>query len=179
MKMKKCASEIYNNIVNAKIGESVSTRHKNGMNYEHSIIDALTQQGYKKGIDYDTIFDWNQCQTYIRKMAEIKPYTEPKHNIKPGDIFYNSWGYDQTNIDFYQVIKTTAKTITLRKIKSKSDDYNAYYMTGSKVAVKNAFCSDELIRKTPYLMDGVWRVNFEYGAGEKWDGSPMNFSCYA
>lgn len=177
--MKKCASEIYKNIVAASIGESVSTRHKNGISYDQTVQDALTQQGYKKGIDYDSIFNWGQCQTYIRKMAEIKPYAEPKHNIKIGDIFYNSWGYEQTNVDFYQVVKTTPKTITLRKIKGKSDDYNAYYMTGSKVAVKNSFYDDELIRKTPYLFNGKWRVNFEFGAGGQWDGSPMNYSCYA
>jgi len=179
MKMKKCASEIYNNIVNAKIGESVSTRHKNGMNYDQTIQDVLTQQGYKKGIDYDSIFNWNQCQTYIRKMAEIKPYSEPKHNIKPGDIFYNSWGYEQTNIDFYQVVSTTTKTITLRAIKGTSNDYNTYHMTGSKVAVKDNFCNNELIRKTPYLMGGEWRINFEFGAGSQWDGRPMDYSCYA
>ena len=176
--MKKNALEVYNKIVAANIGELVCTRY-NGKNYEYTIVDALNQQGYKKGIDYDTVFDWGKCQTYIKKLAEIKPYTEPKHNIKPGDIFYNSWGYEQTNIDFYQVVKTTAKTITLRKIKSKSVDYNAYYMTGSKVAVKDSFYDDELIRKTPYLFNGKWHVNFEFGAGGQWDGSPINYSCYA
>ena len=177
--MKRCASEIYNNIVNASIGETVSTRHKNGMNYEYSITDALTQQGYKKGIEFDTDFNWSNCQTYIKKLAEIKPYSKPKHNIKPGDIFYNSWGYEQTNIDFYQVVSTTAKTITLRAIKGTSNDYNDYHMTGSKVAAKDSFCSDELIRKTPYLMGGTWCISFEFGAGSQWDGSPMDYSCYA
>lgn len=177
--MKKCASEIYGKIVTAEIGELVSTRHKNGMNYEYGIIDALTEQGYKKGIDFDSVFNWKNCQTYIKKLVEIKPYSEPKHNIKPGDIFYNSWGYEQTNVDFYQVVSTTAKTITLRAIKGSSNDYNAYHMTGSKVALKDNFCSDELIRKTPYLMGGEWRISFEYGAGCQWDGSPMSYSCYA
>ena len=36
-----------------------------------------------------------------------------------GDIFYSSWGYDQTNVDFYQVVKTTPKTIALKKIDKK------------------------------------------------------------
>lgn len=177
--MRKCASEIYNNIVNAQIGELISTRYKNGINYEYTITDALIEQGYKKGIDYESVFDWGKCQTYIKKLTEIKPYKEPKHNIKPGDIFYNSWGYEQTNIDFYQVISTTAKTITLRRIKGNSNDYNAHHMSGSKMAVKDSFCSDELIRKTPWLLRGQWRVNFEYGAGCQWDGEPMAYSCYA
>jgi hypothetical protein len=177
--MRKNALEIYNNIVNAKIGELVSTKHKNGIYYNQTIEDALKQQGYIKGVDYETVFNWGSAITYIKKLKEVKPYTEPKHDIKVGDIFYNSWGWEQTNIDFYQVISTTAKTITLRRIKGCSDDYNSYHMTGSTVAVKDAFCSDELIRKTPYLMGGEWRINFEYGAGGQWDGKPMDFSCYA
>lgn len=177
--MKKNASEIYNNIVNAQIGELVSTRHKNGINYEYTITDALTEQGYKRGIDYDSVFDWGKCQNYIKKLAEIKPYKEPKHNIKIGDIFYNDWGWEQTNIDFYQVVKTTAKTITLRRVKDTSNDYNSYQMSGSKIPIKDDFCNDELLRKTPYLLSGKWWVNFEYGAGSQWDGKPMNYSCYA
>jgi hypothetical protein len=177
--MKKCASEIYNNIVNSKIGELISTRHKNGINYDYTITDALTEQGYKKGVDFDTVFNWGTCQTYIKKLKEIAPYKEPQHNIKAGDIFYNSWGYDQTNIDFYQVVATTAKTISLRKIKGFSTDYDARLMYGNKKAVKDSFANDEIIRKTPYLFDGEWRISFEYGAGCQWHGEPMSFSCYA
>ena len=177
--MRKNAAEIYNNIVNANIGELITTRHKNSMSYEYGITDALTEQGYKKGIDFETVFDWRTCQTYIKKLATIEPYKGPKHNIKPGDIFYNSWGWEQTNIDFYQVVSTTAKTITLRAIKGTSNDYNAHYMTGSTIAVKDAFCNDELLRKIPYLFNGKWCVSFEYGAGSQWDGRPMSYSCYA
>lgn len=177
--MKKCASEIYAKVTAAQIGELISTRHQNGINYEYSITDALTEQGYKKGVDFDTVFNWGKCQTYIKKLAVIQPYKEPKHNIKIGDIFYNSWGYEQTNIDFYQVVSTTAKTISLRRIKGGSNNYDAYHMTGSKVAIKDSFCKDEVIRKTPYLLGGEWRINFEYGAGSQWDGSPMTYSCYA
>jgi len=30
--------------------------------------------------------------------------TQYRHTLKEGDILYSSWGYDQTNIDFYQVV---------------------------------------------------------------------------
>lgn len=33
-----------------------------------------------------------------------------------GDVLCSTWGYDQTNYDFYKVIKTTAKTVTLEKM---------------------------------------------------------------
>ena len=32
-------------------------------------------------------------------------------DIELGTIFYDSWGYDQTNVDFYKVIRKTAKMV--------------------------------------------------------------------
>jgi len=106
--MKKNALEVYNKIVAANIGELVCTKY-NGKNYEYTIVDALNQQGYKKGIDYDTVFDWGKCQTYIKKLAEIKPYTEPKHNIKPGDIF-----------TFIKLLRPRQKQLHCAKLKAKA-----------------------------------------------------------
>lgn len=177
--MKKCASEIYGRIVSANTGDLISTRHQNRMDYSQTIADALTQQGYKKGVDYDIVFNWNTCTTYIKKLGPIGAYKEPVHDFRIGDIVYNSWGYDQTNIDYYQVVAKTAKTISLRKIKTCVKEYNAHQMTGWSVPANDNFCSDEILRKTPYLLFGEWRVNFDCGAGGKWDGHPMDFSCYA
>lgn len=39
--------------------------------------------------------------------------------MKQGDIFVRSWGYDQTNVDFYEVVKVAAKTVTLIPIERK------------------------------------------------------------
>ena len=33
--------------------------------------------------------------------------------MKQGDVFVSSWGYEQTNVDFYEVVRTTAKYIFL------------------------------------------------------------------
>lgn len=38
-----------------------------------------------------------------------KRYLFDNRHIKEGDIFYSSWGYDQTNIDFYKVIEKVGK----------------------------------------------------------------------
>lgn len=35
--------------------------------------------------------------------------------VKVGDFFYSSWGYDQTNIDFYEVVGLTPKGVKVRK----------------------------------------------------------------
>lgn len=176
--MKKNAKELYNKIATAKVDELISTRHKN-INYEYTITDALQQQGYIKGINFDTVFNRNNYQTYIKKLSDIKEYQEPQHNIKIGDIFYHSWGWEQTNIDYYQVVAVTKKTISLKRIKGYAEEYDGYHMTGSTKAAKDNFVNDEEIRKTPYLLNGSWCINFEYGAGSQWDGEAMSFSSYA
>ena len=40
--------------------------------------------------------------------------------IVVGDIFVCSWGYDQTNIDYYKVVAVTAKGVRVQAWKSKS-----------------------------------------------------------
>lgn len=35
---------------------------------------------------------------------------------KVGQIFYNSWGYDQTNIDFFQIIEVKSKSVVMQAI---------------------------------------------------------------
>jgi hypothetical protein len=36
--------------------------------------------------------------------------------FKVGEVFYSSWGYDQTNIDFYEIAEVKAKSVVLRRI---------------------------------------------------------------
>ena len=45
--------------------------------------------------------------------------TENVYGVKAGDVFVESWGYDQTNVDFYQVVKTTAKSVEIKPIAGK------------------------------------------------------------
>ena len=43
--------------------------------------------------------------------------------VNVGDIFYSSWGYEQTNISYYQIIKKAGKqSVVLREL-----DYKNYY----------------------------------------------------
>ena len=101
-------------------------------------------------------------------------------NVRPaiiGDIFVNTWGYDQTNADFYQVVGLTPKCLKLKRIKGKVTQNG--FMSGQSVPIKDGFKSDEVIRKQVYLYDGVPHVAMEYGACELWDGKPESCSWYA
>jgi hypothetical protein len=44
--------------------------------------------------------------------------------VKVGDFFLNSWGYDQTNADFYRVLSVSksGKTIKIQKVHTTVED---------------------------------------------------------
>lgn len=46
-------------------------------------------------------------------------------NVKVGDVFIATWGYEQTNNDFFQVVKVCGKSVRVRQVKPKviSEDY--------------------------------------------------------
>ncbi|MFA5448854.1 MAG: hypothetical protein WC292_00210 [Clostridia bacterium] len=175
----RAAKEMYQRIVDAKIGDLISTRHEgNKKEYGDTLADMLIQQGYKEDADFEFYFEWSTCQRYIEKLAEIKPYVEPEHDIKVGDIFVYTWGYEQTNVDFYQVIKVTKKTVTILPIKTKGI-YNYGTMTGNKTPIKNSFTeNDKPIRKKPYLFMDEWHLKFDHGVASPWNGEPVSYSSY-
>lgn len=53
-----------------------------------------------------------------QKAKQEKRAAEFMEMVEVGTIFYASWGYEQTQTDFFEVVKKTAKTVTLRPIES-------------------------------------------------------------
>lgn len=45
-----------------------------------------------------------------------------RHTLKTGDVLYSMWGYDQTNVDYYQVTKLIGShMVEVRQIGSRSE----------------------------------------------------------
>lgn len=53
------------------------------------------------------------------KGADMTTMQEVVEKVEIGTIFVSSWGYDQTNIDFYKVIKMTDKTVWLQEVEKE------------------------------------------------------------
>lgn len=67
--------------------------------------------------------------------------------VSVGDIFKASWGYEQTNIDYYQVISMTGKrTVELRKIAGNMIE-RSYGDQGRKVPVPDEFVGEAFSRQ--------------------------------
>jgi hypothetical protein len=102
--------------------------------------------------------------------------------IKVGDIFMYSWGYDQTNIDFFKGIKTTEKTVTVQQIEAESVKGEDGFMTDECVPKRDVFKGrSKPVRKTMYPAtdkQGGYCLHFDYGTGYLWDDKPQRRSWY-
>lgn len=97
-------------------------------------------------------------------------------NYQVGDVVFNTWGWEQTNIDFYQVVKVSAATISIKPIQARIVKSSPLAMHGHTMPVVDSFKSDETAIKRP---NKHGNVKFKYGAGRKWDGMPVGCSWYA
>lgn len=49
-----------------------------------------------------------------------------KYGVKVGDVFYMNWGYEQTNVDFFQVIKLVGEaSVMIRHVRPEVVDTDA------------------------------------------------------
>ena len=70
--------------------------------------------------------------------------TQNMHGVHVGDIFYSTWGYDQTNVDFWQVVELKGtQTAIIREIRAEVSR-NTGYMSGDKWPRRDDFSSEEL-----------------------------------
>nr|WP_323086585.1 hypothetical protein [Providencia alcalifaciens] len=67
-------------------------------------------------------------------------------SVSVNDVFVSSWGYEQTNVNFYQVIALHGKkTVTVREIRAETVLDSA--MSGKKKPVLNDFIAEPLRRQ--------------------------------
>lgn len=123
-----------------------------------------SEEDRKKYID-----DWfvKQADRELSKQQWRAERTQKKTaeilNLKVGDVLVDSWGYDQTNIDFYQVVKTGQKSFVIRKIASKRAEDSG---RGYDVAVMPDI--DNFIGE-PQVKTGF---GTKFGYLHKWNGKP-------
>ena len=99
-------------------------------------ISKRSKAGYKKVFGYrfrDMKRLEEYCTEYYNKIVKLNQEAQnqkikkkeqdiiDRDNVKVGDIFYYSWGFEQTNVEFYQVTSKKGKaSITIRPIYSET-----------------------------------------------------------
>ena len=104
--------------------------------------------------------------------------TSDTPKIEVGSILVTLWGYEQTNREFYEVVRRTATTATVREIKDITL-YNERGMTGEKMPVPGAFKGAEIRRKIKNYGRGEYIAITDYIDADLWNGKPAHYSTYA
>lgn len=121
---------------------------------------------------------WVQKQFAIvaRRAEEKAERAAVTHGLAVGDVVYTSWGYDQTNVDFYEVVDVrTAKTVHIRPLGKTTTETG--FMCGITQPRVGKFDGDKVFRcratgeRVLCLMAGR--------SARWWDGRPVACSWYA
>lgn len=94
--------------------------------------------------------------------------------VKVGDIFYSSWGYDQTNVNFYEVTGLTGASVKVREVAQRVErstppqDY--------VVPVPGQYIGGEMTKRISGGIEGGYnrpsiRIDYSQTAW-LWDGTP-------
>ena len=111
-------------------------RGKSDWYYSFRSVDAMNAK-----ID-DTINSIQQSKIAVaRRRAERAAPT----NVAVGDVFRCSWGYDQTNIDYFQVIEVSGAYVTVREIGQMAEETG--FMSGNCVPALNQFRGEPMRKK--------------------------------
>lgn len=107
-----------------------------------------------------------------RKRDRAERKIKALEQIQAGTILHNSWGYDQTNCDFYQVIERHGSRVTVRKIAGETVEGSEQGMSCSLRP-----CRDQFIGKPIVKMITASGVQFECGWTSVVEDEKQAFSC--
>lgn len=110
------------------------------------------------------------------RAAEKAVWVNP---LKVGEILYTSWGYDQTNVEFFAVTRVSGRRVWVREI--ASDGEQTGFMSGRCwPAMPIRFVGDETMHTAqPSGKDGVYVKISECRTAWPEQGRAHGFSTYA
>lgn len=101
------------------------------------------------------------------KAERLQQRRDFRHDIKVGDIYYTSYGYDQTNVNFYEVVQVGEKSVVVREIGSETvdEDRNITHVVAKPGKPVRA---PQRVIPSP---SGGFKVDGHYAS--KWGGEPV------
>ncbi len=179
-----------NPTINSELEIRINTRRKINRSIEHAEgtnnycgevfeFPANILQGMKEENDH-----------FINKLLSLKKELSPFKSVIPkqselfevGAILTDSWGWDQTNIDFYCIVKRSGDWITILPM-SKDTSEEIGFMTNEELP-KDIILTADPMRKKIYKRDGEERgftLRNCSGGGwcNLWEGKPVTSTHYA
>lgn len=109
-----------------------------------------------------------------RKTQRLKDRDEFLASLEVGSVLVSSWGYDQTNVDFYQVTSIKGKKVGIRSIASRTAEETGPMSENVSAA------PDSFIGLEKFYMVSSCRVTISScRSASLWNGKPTHCSWYA
>ena len=124
-------------------------------------------------------------------VAKHRQERNQPHTLKVGAVITNSWGYDQTNVDWYAVVQVSAHYVWLQPIAADMvPSEGCGPMSGRctvHIDVTNPdpstwgvrFTSDKRTKHKASSWNGTNSVTMRHGSGSEWKGGSQYVSWYA
>jgi len=116
--------------------------------------------------------------TATRKAEKAAMRKAFKTSLKVGDILSGSWGYDQTNVEFFEVVevKPSGKSVVIREIGGQGVPGSEGFMSQSVMPVPGKYTGKPLFK---IVQPGDRITLNSYCSLYKWDGKAQYSSWYA
>jgi len=174
-------------LYDARNGNPCAVMYSGTKGKSDSHVEYHTAEARLKAVN-----EWRKSMAeHLKWKAEHKAQRNKPHDLPNGTIFLFTWGYDQTNLNFYQVVNSTAHTVNVREIAQKNipdgsglpkrmpGSIGGYgSMSDHRVAVKDEFIGDEIRKKIQFSGDKPYLSMASYGWCGIWDGTPHYCSWY-
>lgn len=135
--------------------------------------DAATRE-QRIGEFFKNVAGWEARKA--EQAAERKAKLAGGHKLEVGHILKSSWGYEQTNICYYQVIRLIGRRmVELREIGQVRDE-GPHYMTGTCTPRLDNFIGEPFRRQVNIDGCGVKVESYEYAS--LWDGKVGHWTAY-
>jgi len=154
-------------------GSAIYTHDDNGRFYL-TVFAGKALRTFIHGWYRTDISRANVIETFKRNRAEYhanrilrRQAAKRPHTLKVGDILYTSWGYEQTSVEFYEVIAVSGVMVTLRQIAAHHTEEG--YMRGRKTPCPGHFIGEPFRRRAG--ANNAVRIHSSASAWY-WDGRP-------
>ena len=97
---------------------------------------------------------------------------------KVGDILLSTWGWEQTNSNYYKVLKVMGKMVELIELNEiETPKPDSYCMFGTTMPVLDSTKGVPFRKKFKDGYNGGYRVSISnYAGASLWDGTPTEVS---
>jgi hypothetical protein len=115
--------------------------------------------------------------TIVIPASELAKVNKPLPTVNVGDIFVCSWGYDQTNIDYYKVVAVKNKSVVIAGI-GQTRKYTGH-MQGETMPDPSQVNPKTITKRIQRSGDSVSLKMTSYSWAYKWSGKTNHFTEWA